>query len=37
MCGNCNTIDDPYDRVRVPGKEKHLNVKVFHSVWRVND
>ena len=37
MCRNCDTIDDPYDRVCVPDKEKHLNVKVFLLVWRVND
>ena len=35
--GSCDTIDDPYARIWVPGKVKDANVKVFNLVSRVNE
>ena len=28
--GNCNYINDPYDKLCVPGVAKNINVKVFN-------
>ena len=34
--GSCDTIDDPYAGVCVPSEVKHMNVKVFNLMLRVN-
>ena len=37
-CGwSCNTIDNPYDRVRVVNKVKNMNEKVFNLMSGVNE
>ena len=35
--GSCNTINDPYDKICVPGQIKDTNVKVFNLVSRTNE
>ena len=35
--GNCNDINDPYARIRVPDVVKNLNVKVFNPMSRTNE
>ena len=35
--GNCNNIDNPYARLRVPGTVKNLNVKVFNLMSVTNE
>ena len=34
--GNCNNINDPYARIRVPDIVKNLNVKVFNLMSLTN-
>ena len=37
-CGrNCNTIDNPYSRVRVPNKINNMNDKVYNLMSGVNE
>ena len=36
-CGNCNNINDPYAKGRVPDIIKNLKVKVFNLMSRTND
>ena len=33
----CNTINDPYAKLRVPDTIKHINVKVFNLMSRTNE
>ena len=35
--GNCNNINDPYAKIRVPDVVKDLNVKVFNLISRTNE
>ena len=35
--GNCNNIDDPYSKTRVPDVIKNLNLKVFNLLSRTNE
>ena len=35
--GNCNNINDPYAKIRVPDVVKDLNVKVFNPISRTNE
>ena len=35
--GSCNTINDPYPRLCVPGTIKNINVKVFNLFSRTNE
>ena len=35
--GNCNNINDPHVRIRVPDVIKDLNVKVFNLMSRTNE
>ena len=35
--GSCNTINDPYAKICVPGKIKNINVKVFNILSRTNE
>ena len=35
--GNCNSINDPYAKIRVPDVVKNLNVKVFNLMSRTNE
>ena len=35
--GNCNNINNPYARLRVPGTVKNLNVKVFNLMSVTNE
>ena len=34
--GNCNSINDPYAKICVPGVVKNLNVKKFNLMSRTN-
>ena len=35
--GSCNTINDPYAKICVPGNIKNANVKVFNLISRTNE
>ena len=35
--GSCNTINDPYAKICVPGEIKNTNVKVFNLMSRTNE
>ena len=35
--GNCNNINNPYVKIRVPDITKNLNVKVFNLMQRTNE
>ena len=35
--GSCNTINDPYSKLCVPDTIKHINVKVFNLMSRINE
>ena len=35
--GNCNNIDDPYSKTRVPDVIKNLSLKVFNLLSRTNE
>ena len=35
--GNCNIINDPYEKICVPDVIKNLNVKVFNLMLRTNE
>ena len=35
--GNCNNINDPHAKIRVPDVVKVLNVKVFNLIPRTNE
>ena len=35
--GSCNTINDPYAKIRVPDIIKNINVKVFNQMSRANE
>ena len=35
--GNCNNINDPYAKLRVPHVVKNINVKVFNLMSRTNE
>ena len=35
--GSCNTINDPYAKLRVPDTIKNINVKVFNLLSRTNE
>ena len=35
--GNCNNINDPYSKIRVPDNVKNLNVKIFNLMSRTTE
>ena len=35
--GSCNTINNPYAKICVPGQIKNINVKVFNLLSRTNE
>ena len=35
--GSCNTINDPYAKICVPGQIKDTNVKLFNIMSRTNE
>ena len=35
--GNCNSINDPYAKIRVPDSVKNLNVKIFNLMTLTNE
>ena len=35
--GFCNTVNDPYVKLYVPGTIKNINVKVFNIMSRTNE
>ena len=35
--GSCNTINDPYAKLRVPDNIKNINVKVFNLMSKTNE
>ena len=35
--GNCNSINDPYAKLCIPGVAKDMNIKVFNLMSRTNE
>ena len=37
MQWSCNAVEDPFDKIRVPNKMKHKNLKVFNMMKVINE